>query len=166
MTTAQTEARAVVATLSLPDQPDAARAGVRELDDDQIMEIIKEVAPWRDEPKLNDLLTYEKSPPLFPQATYDVPSYRATKFVRAVERRILSALKKQVEELTKALGPFANFAEEQVLIAENMWLNGAQRERIGDWFGPTAFADAYRAASRMLFAEQGKIIGERNDKNR
>jgi hypothetical protein len=81
-----------VATLSLPDQPDAARAGVRELDDDQIMEIIKEVAPWRDEPKLNDLLTYEKSPPLFPQATYDVPSYRATKFVRAVERRILSAL--------------------------------------------------------------------------
>lgn len=60
---------------------------VKPLDDDQIMEIIKEVAPWRDEPKLNDLLTYEKSPPLFPQATYDVPSYRAEKFVRAVERR-------------------------------------------------------------------------------
>lgn len=78
----------------------------------------------------------------------------------------LSNLKKQVEELTKALGPFANFAEEQVFIAENMWLDGAQRERIGDWFGPTAFADAYRATRRMLFAQQGKIIGERNDKNR
>jgi len=98
------------AALSLPDQPDAARAGVRELDDDQIMEIIKEVAPWRDEPKLNDLLTYEKSPPLFPQATYDVPSYRATKFVRAVERRILSALShpapaqdERVEALREAL---------------------------------------------------------------
>lgn len=70
-------------------------AGVKALDDDQIMEIIKEIAPWKNEPQLNDLLTYEKSPPLFPQATYDVPSYRATNFVRAVEKRILSALKQE-----------------------------------------------------------------------
>jgi len=73
--------------------PEAALpVAVKELDEDQIMEIIKEVAPWKDEPKLKDLLTYEKSPPLFPQATYDVPSYRALKFVRAVEARIRSAL--------------------------------------------------------------------------
>lgn len=74
--------------------PDEIMAKAREvaLNDDQIMEIIKEVAPWKNEPQLNDLLTYEKSPPLFPQATYDVPSYRATNFVRAVEKRILSAL--------------------------------------------------------------------------
>lgn len=71
---------------------------VRPLDDDQIMEIIKEVAPWKDEPKLNDLLTYEKSVPLFPQATYDVPSYRATNFVRAVEARVRSALNRPAGE--------------------------------------------------------------------
>lgn len=65
---------------------------VKALDDDQIMEIIRECAPWKTEPQLNDLLTYEKSPPLFPQATYDVPSYRAVNIVRSVERRILSAL--------------------------------------------------------------------------
>ena len=51
--------------------------------------------------------------------------------------------------LRKALEPFANFAEEQVLIAENMWLDGAQWGRIGDWFGPTAFADAYRARAAL-----------------
>ena len=66
----------------------SASVAVKALDDDQIMEIIKEVAPWKHEPKLNDLLTYEKSPPLFPQATYDVPSYRAVNFVRAVEKRL------------------------------------------------------------------------------
>ncbi|MGE3419362.1 MAG: hypothetical protein AB7I42_25170 [Bradyrhizobium sp.] len=72
--------------------PAPAPVQVKALDDDQIMEIIKEVAPWKTEPQLNDLLTYEKSPPLFPQATYDVPSYRATTFVRAVEKRIRSCL--------------------------------------------------------------------------
>lgn len=71
---------------------------VKALDDDQIMEVIKEVAPWKSEPQLNDLLTYEKSPPLFPQATYDVPSYRAERFVRAVERRILAALEPAAPE--------------------------------------------------------------------
>lgn len=77
---------------------------VKPLSDDEIMEIIKEVAPWKEEPKLNDLLTHEKSVPLFPQATYDVPSYRAEKFVRAVEKRILSAIDTQaVEERIKRL---------------------------------------------------------------
>lgn len=71
---------------------------VKALDDDQIMEVIKEVAPWKSEPQLNDLLTYEKSPPLFPQATYDVPSYRAERFVRAVERRILATLEPAAPE--------------------------------------------------------------------
>lgn len=80
------------AAVLLSALPPCDGVGVKPLDDDQIMEIIREVAPWKDEPKLNDLLTYEKSPPLFPQATYDVPSYRAEKFVRAVEKRILSAL--------------------------------------------------------------------------
>lgn len=65
---------------------------VKALTDDEIMEVIKECAPWKTEPQLNDLLTYEKSPPLFPQATYDVPSYRAVNIVRSVERRILSAI--------------------------------------------------------------------------
>lgn len=58
------------------------------LNDDQILEIIKECFPWQTESAINDLLTHEKSVPLFPQATYDVPSYRAERFVRAVERRI------------------------------------------------------------------------------
>lgn len=62
------------------------------LNDDQIMEIIKEVAPWKTEAKLYELLTYEKPVPLFPQATYDVPSYRAEALVRAIERRIRSPL--------------------------------------------------------------------------
>jgi len=74
----------------------AGGQAVAPLDDDQIMEIIKEVAPWKHDPKLNDLLTYEKSPPLFPQATYDVPSYRAVNFVRAVEKR-LSAIAHPVQ---------------------------------------------------------------------
>lgn len=69
-----------------------AETEVKVLDDDQIMEVIKECAPWKSEPQLNDLLTYEKSPPMFPQATYDVPSYRAVNLVRAIERRIRSAL--------------------------------------------------------------------------
>lgn len=82
---------------------------VEPLDDDQIMEIIREAAPWKSEPKLNDLLTYEKSPPMFPQATYDVPSYRATKFVRAVERRILSALTTKPEGVRDEHSLFDDF---------------------------------------------------------
>lgn len=65
---------------------------VKPLDDDQIMEAIRAAAPWKHEAKLYDLLTYEKSPPLIPQATYDVPSYRAINLVRAIEARIRSAL--------------------------------------------------------------------------
>ncbi|WP_189423599.1 hypothetical protein [Devosia pacifica] len=58
------------------------------LSDGEIMEIINECFPWQTEAKINDLLTREKSAPLIPQATYDVPSYRAERFVRAIEKRI------------------------------------------------------------------------------
>ena len=65
----------------------------------------------------------------------------------------------EVAALRKALEPFANFAEEQVLITENMWLDGAQRERIGDWFGPTAFADAYRAQAALASTRETSDAG-------
>lgn len=78
--------------LSALEAEGGTAVGVKALTDDEILEVVKECAPWKTEPQLNDLLTYEKSPPLFPQATYDVPSYRAVKIVRAVERRILSAI--------------------------------------------------------------------------
>lgn len=58
------------------------------LTDDQILEIVKQYFPWKTESVMYDLLTHERSVPLFPQATYDVPSYRAEKFVRAVENQI------------------------------------------------------------------------------
>lgn len=63
-----------------------------QLDEDAIMEVIRECFPWQSEGKILDLLVYEKSVPLFPQATYNVPNYRAEKFVRAIEARILSAI--------------------------------------------------------------------------
>ena len=73
---------------------------------------------------------------------------------QAEDRRVSESFARTKAEaeaaaLRKALEPFANFAEEQVLIAENMWLDGAQWGRIGDWFGPTAFADAYRARAAL-----------------
>lgn len=95
------------------------------LNDDQILEIVKECFPWQTEAKINDLLTYEKSPPMFPQATYDVPSYRAERFVRAVEKRIhaqaeatISALEAEIKrlreanaELREVIEPFAKFSK-------------------------------------------------------
>jgi len=73
---------------------------------------------------------------------------------QAEDRRVSESFARTKAEaeaaaLRKALEPFANFAEEQVLITENMWLDGAQWGRIGDWFGPTAFADAYRARAAL-----------------
>jgi hypothetical protein len=114
---------------ALTAKPAGNGVTVKPLNDDEIMEIIREVAPWQSEAKLNDLLTYEKSPPLFPQATYDVPSYRAEKFVRAVERRILSALEltnhptsgaagEDRRELLMAIENVARMAEQGVLSAD------------------------------------------------
>jgi len=40
-----------------------------------------------------------------------------------------------------------------------MWLDGAQRERIGDWFGPTAFADAYRAQAALASTRETSDAG-------
>ena len=73
---------------------DAKVAGpvVKALDDAAIMEVIREAVPSKTEPQLRDLLTYEKSPPMFPQATYDAPTHQAVALVRAIEARILSAL--------------------------------------------------------------------------
>lgn len=34
--------------------------------------------------KVYDRLTFEKSPPMFPQATYDAPTYALSQFVKAV----------------------------------------------------------------------------------
>jgi len=62
------------------------------LGDDHIMDLIRECFPWQDEAKMNDLLTREKHVPLFPQASYDVPSYRAIRFVRAVEAKLQANL--------------------------------------------------------------------------
>jgi Lar family restriction alleviation protein len=67
-----------------------ARVEVKPLDDDEIMAVIRECFPWQTQGEILSLLTYEKSVPLFPQATYNVPSYRAEKFVRAIEARIAS----------------------------------------------------------------------------
>jgi hypothetical protein len=80
----------VVAVFANPPAPSASmgRVTVKALDDAQIMDAIKEALPWKREPQLYDLLTYEKSPPLFPQATYDVPTVQATDFVRAIEKRL------------------------------------------------------------------------------
>ncbi len=81
-------------------------------------------------------------------------------FDQAVKNAFIAAkLRRENEALRKALGPFANFAEEQVLITENMWLDGAQRERIGDWFGPTAFADAYRAQAALASTRETSDAG-------
>ena len=81
-------------------------------------------------------------------------------FDQAVKSAFIAAkLRRENEALRKALGPFANFAEEQVLITENMWLDGAQRERIGDWFGPTAFADAYRAQAALASTRETSDAG-------
>jgi len=81
-------------------------------------------------------------------------------FDQAVKSAFIAAkLRRENEALRKALGPFANFAEEQVLITENMWLDGAQRERIGDWFGRTSFADAYRAQAPLASTRETSDAG-------
>lgn len=124
---------------------------VKPLDDDQIMEIIKEVAPWKDEPKLNDLLTYEKSPPLFPQATYDVPSYRATKFVRAVEQRIRSALVAPPAQEAVDLG------YGQKLIAEAIEAHFGDRDDAYRYeLGDTTLHDVWNAFEAITAAQEGR----------
>jgi hypothetical protein len=86
-------ARAIVAGMNeaaFAARPAAEPVAVKGLSGDEIMEAIRECFPWKTEAAILSLLTYEKSAPLFPQATYDVPSYRATAFVRAIEKRIHS----------------------------------------------------------------------------
>lgn len=58
------------------------RAGVapNDLDDTTIIKIAREHFNEKD----YDRLTYETSPPMFPQATYDVPTYALSQFVKAV----------------------------------------------------------------------------------
>jgi hypothetical protein len=53
---------------------------VADLDDETIVKLVRENFSDRD----YDRLTYEKSPPMFPQATYDVPTYALRQFVKAV----------------------------------------------------------------------------------
>lgn len=53
---------------------------VGDLDDKTIVKLLRENLSDKD----YDRLTYEKSPPMFPQATYDVPTYALQQFVKAV----------------------------------------------------------------------------------
>lgn len=53
---------------------------VGDLDDKTIVKLLRENLSDKD----YDRLTYEKSPPMFPQATYDVPTYALRQFVKAV----------------------------------------------------------------------------------
>jgi len=87
MTTAPTELK--------PSAPAVGGVRVKPLDNDAIMAVIRQCFPWQTQSEILALLTYEKSPPMFPQSTYDVPSYRAIGFVRAIEAAILSALEPQ-----------------------------------------------------------------------
>lgn len=64
---------------------------VEPLSEGEIAKLIKQHFPWQSHPKAMEALTYEKSPPLFPQATYDVPKGTTVNFVRAIEARYSSA---------------------------------------------------------------------------
>jgi hypothetical protein len=120
---------------------------VKPLDNDQIMEIIKEAAPWKSEPDLNDLLTYEKSPPLFPQATYDVPSYRAVNFVRAVEHRILSALSQPHPANERVVEALAEIQAIAMLAEGNATLSAIGRIARAALSAAPATADGWRDMS-------------------
>jgi hypothetical protein len=134
----------------------ASGVEVKGLDDDQIMEIIKEVAPWRTEAKLYDLLTYEKSPPMIPQATYDVPSMRARSFVRAVEARIrplnasplptVEVTEEMVERLIELATDVGRHSSKTVPMGANPPLfDGMQDDTDGAWLNRVGVAKRIRS---------------------
>lgn len=76
--------------MTLTHKLDAIEAGLSGvmagLDEEAIVALIHKHFPWQSYPQVMAALTYEKSVPLFPQATYDVPKHSTIAFVREIEQ--------------------------------------------------------------------------------